>query len=408
VQPGSVASTFPELKPGAKLLDVMAGGEWYRRPSLEKATELITTAIGELRLVVAPLLDRYGFIVGIKEFTDRPVTRKLVRSENEELRKWQKRVGTVGAWKRYSERKPEKLRQRIREGVPDAVRGFVWKAIAAARAPRDFRQDGLYHSLRLHQGHSPSVLAQIEKDVPRTMTGHIFFRADNARGQEALRQILRAYAAFNPELGYTQGMSSYAAVLLLYMSEEDAFWVFATAMEHCTLTRLFEDGFPLLHHYYDTWETLLRKHVPRLATHIHKELASFMGLEVPSYERMQRSDDRMRFMIPGFYTTSWFQSMLVGGEHPAPSAMAPRIMDNLLLDGNLSIIFGLAIALMKQEKTLLLRQRGDSLADALKSLPTQMFEVESLASAALELNIKDKYIYCSEDSVSPSRRKEQI
>eukprot|EP00965_Chrysotila_dentata_P176175 5817172-Pleurochrysis_carterae.AAC.2 len=53
----------------------------------------------------------------------------------------------------------------------------------ARRARARDVQDGLYHSLRLHQGHSPSVLAQIEKDVPRTMTGHIFFRADNARGQ---------------------------------------------------------------------------------------------------------------------------------------------------------------------------------------------------------------------------------
>ena len=35
-----------------------------------------------------------------------------------------------------------------------------------------------------------------------------------------LTRVLRAYAAFHPELGYTQGMSSYAAVLLLYMTEE--------------------------------------------------------------------------------------------------------------------------------------------------------------------------------------------
>ena len=46
-------------------------------------------------------------------------------------------------------------------------------------------------------------------------------------GDECLRRVLGAYALHNPALGYTQGMSSYAAVLLLYMSEEDAFWVSA-------------------------------------------------------------------------------------------------------------------------------------------------------------------------------------
>ena len=30
------------------------------------------------------------------------------------------------------------------------------------------------------------------------------------------------------------------------MTEEDAFWTFATLMKHCGLVGLFSDGFPLL------------------------------------------------------------------------------------------------------------------------------------------------------------------
>ena len=222
VNPGTLAAIFSELKPGAKLCDIVANGQLYRQPSLQEAVVLIGGAVGELELTIMPLLDRYGFIVSTTEFLASPVTGDMVRHENSQLRKWQKRAATPQAWQAYAEKKPAKLRTRIRQGVPEAVRGFVWKLMAAGRSPANFRREGLYHTLAAkdtgsHTEHFP----QIDKDVPRTMTEHIYFRQAGKTGQEALTRLLRAYAAFHPELGYTQGMSSYAAVLLLYMTEED-------------------------------------------------------------------------------------------------------------------------------------------------------------------------------------------
>lgn len=229
IHPGSLAHAHSVMRPGAKLLEITVGGVVHRNPEVQQAARLISEGVGEILLTVMPLLDRYGFVVDVQDYTTGMATRDQVRVENEELRKWQKRVATVKAWRAYSEKKPEKLRQRIRDGVPDAVRGFVWKAIAAARAKPGFRQEGLYPGLALREDGNEADRVQIEKDVPRTMTGHIFFKGDGSKGQASLTRLLRAYAAYNPTLGYTQGMSSYAAVLLLYMSEEDAFWVSALA-----------------------------------------------------------------------------------------------------------------------------------------------------------------------------------
>lgn len=36
--------------------------------------------------------------------------------------------------------------------------------------------------------------------------------------------VLAAYSMYNMEVGYCQGMSVLAGLLLLYMDEEDAFW----------------------------------------------------------------------------------------------------------------------------------------------------------------------------------------
>ena len=57
-----------------------------------------------------------------------------------------------------------------------------------------------------------------------------------------------------------------------------------------------------------------------------------------------------RSMLPSMYTTYWFQSMVVGGDNPAPSAVAPRLMDAILLDGHLGVIFQFGLALMKSHE----------------------------------------------------------
>jgi len=396
VTAGTLAAVFSELKPGAKLVDILANEQLYREPSLQEAVVLIGGAVGALELTIMPLLDRYGFIVSTTDFLANPVTRDMVRYENSQLRKWQKRAATPQAWEAYAVRKPAKLRTRIRMGVPEAVRGFVWKLMAAGRSPVDFRREGAYTALVTKEsGPHTESFAQIDKDVPRTMTEHIFFRTVGKTGQESLTRVLRAYAAHHPELGYTQGMSSYAAVLLLYMTEEDAFWTFATVMQHCGLAGLFTDGFALLHQCYDAWQTLFAKHAPRLSSHIARELLGFLGMGEQEYKELVKSGDPQRIMLPSIYTTYWFQSMLVGGDSPAPSAVAPRLMDSILLDGHLGVIFQFGLALLKTHEKELLRLKGDQLAQALRELPTRAgtgAALDALLERAFQFSVAEKLV----------------
>lgn len=391
VQPGALGASHTELKPGSKLLEIMANGTLHRWPSRAQAGRIISSAVGLVQLTIQPLLDRYGFIVSTEDFVARIVNRSQIRLENEMLRKWQKRVTSQQIWQAYAARKPEKIRQRVRAGVPDGIRCFVWKLMAAARAPAGFRREGVYRRLAMREDELPSF-SQIDKDVPRTMTEHIFFRGTDSIGQSSLTRVLRAYASFNPKIGYCQGMSSYAAVLLLYMTEEDAFWVFASLMQFCGLEQLFEEGFPMLFHFYDRWEYLFKKHNSKLYAHVTKGLTKFLGLEVEDYLELIREGSPARSQLPGLYTTAWFQAMLVGGDSPAPSAFAPRIMDNILLDGNVAIIFQLGIAALEQKQKLILKQTGDTLAKTLKAAFIDCTDTHSLMLKAYEVNVKAKHI----------------
>jgi hypothetical protein len=180
------------------------------------------------------------------------------------------------------------------------------------------------------------------------------------------------------------------------MSQEDAFWVFASLMQHCGLDGLYIDGFPLLHQYYDTWEALLRKMAPRASVYIQNTLGPFLGLGRVDYAKMTKAGDPARFTLPGVYTTPWLQSMLIGGGSPAPSALAPRIMDNLLLDGNLRVVFALCLAQIKLEQRDLCKQTAEELVQSLKTLPTRMAPAErtidQLFDAAFGLHIQPRSI----------------
>lgn len=52
----------------------------------------------------------------------------------------------------------------------------------------------------------------------------ISFRERYSLKQKSMFYVLAAYSMYNMEVGYCQGMSVLAGLLLLYMDEEEAFW----------------------------------------------------------------------------------------------------------------------------------------------------------------------------------------
>lgn len=65
--------------------------------------------------------------------------------------------------------------------------------------------------------------SDIEKDIRRTFPGHRIF--ETPEGLNALRRVLVAYSVHNQEVGYCQSLNYICAVLLLFVNEEDAFWL---------------------------------------------------------------------------------------------------------------------------------------------------------------------------------------
>jgi hypothetical protein len=72
---------------------------------------------------------------------------------------------------------------------------------------------------------------QIDLDVRRTWRFHVKFSERYGKCQKYIFRILLAYSALDVDVGYCQGMSQIAALLLLVLeNEENTFWALCAIM----------------------------------------------------------------------------------------------------------------------------------------------------------------------------------
>uniref|UniRef100_A0A8P0TQW8 Rab-GAP TBC domain-containing protein n=1 Tax=Canis lupus familiaris TaxID=9615 RepID=A0A8P0TQW8_CANLF len=112
----------------------------------------------------------------------------------------------------------EKLRCRVYKGVLPQVRGQVW--LRLLNVDQEMKEAALASS---------RDIMQIDLDVNRTFRSHTMFWDRYGVGQRALFHVLAAYSVYDTEVGYCQGMSEIAAIVLMFLPE-NAFWALAQLM----------------------------------------------------------------------------------------------------------------------------------------------------------------------------------
>ncbi|XP_024462176.1 uncharacterized protein LOC7457898 isoform X2 [Populus trichocarpa] len=267
----------------------------------------------------------------------------------------------------------EELEVLVRGGVPMALRGELWQAFVGARTRR---VEKYYQDLLASETNSGNHVdqqsdsdtkgstadtvcvpekwkGQIEKDLPRTFPGHPALDND---GRDALRRLLTAYARHNPAVGYCQAMNFFAALLLLLMPEENAFW---------TLMGIIDDYFDgyyseeMIESQVDqlVFEELVRERFPKLVNHL-----DYQGVQV------------------AWVTGPWFLSIFM---NMLPWESVLRVWDVLLYEGNRVMLFRTALALMELYGPALVttKDAGDAVT-LLQSLAGSTFDSSQLVLTA--------------------------
>ncbi|KAJ3357677.1 hypothetical protein HDU83_004832 [Entophlyctis luteolus] len=214
-------------------------------------------------------------------------------------------------------------------GIPHRLRGGFWMFCTGSWHVRP--ETGYYAKLVAdHMGIPSPFFEEIEKDVRRSLPEHPAYQSKI--GVDTLRRILTAYSWRNLTVGYAQALNIISAVLLLYLKEEDAFWMLCGIVE-----RVLPD------HYTKTlagsvvdqsvFTALVQIHLPDLANHMNQLYMELSTISVP-----------------------WFVCLFL---NTTALSVGIRILDGFFLDGP-KFLFWTALAVLKlSEPELLSRGKDD-------------------------------------------------
>ncbi|VDK42314.1 unnamed protein product [Anisakis simplex] len=250
------------------------------------------------------ITDRFGFVHKNDEVLSQSQIdeKKRIAKETSRERKWLRMMATWKAGKTV-----EKLRDRVWKGIPEKLRLVVWTYLLETERYKRDSPFNVYKELLMRARLVSRDIKQIDLDINRTYRDHLAFRRRYDVKQQSLFNVLAAYAMFNTEVGYCQGMSQIAALFLMYMDEEDAFWclhALLVSKKHA-MHGFFVPGFPKLIRFQAHYERVLHKYLPRLKKHLDKA------------------------GIPPIYLTKWWFGCFLDR---VPFSLALRLWDVFLLE----------------------------------------------------------------------------
>ncbi|XP_060921148.1 TBC1 domain family member 1 isoform X1 [Labrus mixtus] len=277
---------------------------------------------------------------------------------------WEKMLGTAGRARVKFD--PETIHAAVTQGVPRQHRGEIWKFLSEQYLLRQTVPS------RPPANHTPykELLKQLTSqqhailiDLGRTFPTHPYFQAQLGAGQLSLYNLLKAYSLLDPEVGYCQGLSFIAGVLLLHMEEEDAFYMLKFLMFDVGLRKQYRPDMIILQIQMYQLSRLLHDYHRDLHTHLEQQEIG-----------------------PSLYATPWF---LTAFASHFPLGFVARVFDMLFLQGS-EVIFKVAMSLLGSHKPLILQHENlESIVDFIKTtLPNLgLVQMEKTINQVCEMDV---------------------
>ncbi|KAK8847460.1 hypothetical protein IAR55_005318 [Kwoniella newhampshirensis] len=219
----------------------------------------------------------------------------------------------------------------LQVGLPSRLRGELWEVMSGSIYLRFSNPETYGLLLSQNAGKSSQSTDEIEKDLNRSLPEYKAYQTEE--GLARLRRVLVAYSFRNPELGYCQALNIVVAGLLIYMSEEQAFWLLEVLCDR------------ILPGYYSpsmegtlldqrVFESLVHRCLPMIQEH-------FVSVDVQI----------------SVASLPWFLSLYINS---MPLIFAFRIVDCVLAMG-VKVLFQIGLAVLKINGEALLEVTDDGM-----------------------------------------------
>ena len=220
------------------------------------------------------------------------------------------------------------LADAVENGVSKQSRGDVWRLLVdwrnscddrrASHRRQTFSEDGCCYSETIDYNLFPLADVPYEQllreltshqhliiiDLGRTFPTHMYFAASLGPGQLALYNLLKAYSLLDAQVGYCQGLSFIAGVLLLHLDERDAYCLLRHLMLQLGLRRQYLPDMAALQ--------VQLYQIARLLRDSHRDL----------YEHLEGNE-----VNPSLYAAPWFLTLFAS---QFPIGFVVRVFGKLL------------------------------------------------------------------------------
>lgn len=266
--------------------------------------------------------------------------------------KWVEMLKNFDEW---MDKKFKKIKSRCRKGIPQSMRSKAWMHLTGAVLLKKNKPN--YYNECLNNPNNLDVskyIEDIKKDLHRQFPSHEIFM--KREGRQMLFNVLKAYAVHNREVGYCQAQGPIAALLLMHMPEEDAFWM---------LIRISD--FYLKEYYKPGLE--------KVQIDGHSLFLLFKKENLPAYKLMVSQS-----IDPVLYMTEWFMCVYA---RTLPWCTVLRVWDMFFCEG-IKVLYRVGLYLMvsafsdKQKFQRCQQQGMYETLNLLKNLPVDSLREEEL------------------------------
>ncbi|KAM8962099.1 TBC1 domain family member 10A [Pelodytes ibericus] len=304
--------------------------------------------------------DKYGFLVK-SEIDGGPQEELPVDVLRQREAKW---LDMLGNWDKWMAKRHKKIKIRCQKGIPPSLRGRAWQYLSGSRVKMDQNHDK-FRELD-NMAADPKWEDIIERDLHRQFPFHEMFVARGGHGQQDLFKVLKAYTLYRPDEGYCQAQAPIAAVLLMHMPAEQAFWCLVQICEKY-LPGYYSEKLEAIQLDGRILFSLLRKVSPVAYKHLNK----------------QKID-------PILYMTEWFMCAF---SRTLPWSCVLRVWDMFFCEG-VKIIFRVALVLLKyslgsSEKLKSCQGQYETM-EKLKAIDPKYMQEHFLITEIIELAINER------------------
>uniref|UniRef100_A0A8C2QAF0 TBC1 domain family, member 14 n=1 Tax=Cyprinus carpio TaxID=7962 RepID=A0A8C2QAF0_CYPCA len=240
------------------------------------------------------------------------------------------------------------------QGLPPSVRGKVW-SLAIGNELNITDDAGLSHADR------EASLELIKLDISRTFPSLCIFQQGGPY-HDVLHSILGAYTCYRPDVGYVQGMSFIAAVLILNMDTADAFIAFANLLNKPCQMAFYRVDHSLMLTYFAAFEVFFEENLPKLFAH---------------FKNNSLSSD--------IYLIDWIFTLY---SKSLPLDIACRVWDVFCRDGE-EFLFRTALGILRLYEDILTHMDFIHIAQFLTRLPDYI-SAEEIFSSITNINMNSK------------------